>query len=333
MPSSIQSVLLAVLVAGSFVLPALAQTDRASVAGVITDKKAIAESGRSHKASKLVVADTRVGSQAVTSSKSMVFIKGGRFLMGTSDQSAWPAETPVHEVEVHSFWLDVYPVTVGQFAGFVKATGYKTESERFGWSGVFDVRQHDWTRVDGAYWHHPEGTSSKSARPNEPVTQVSWDDAVAYCGWTNKRLPTEAEFEYAARGGLAGKKYSWGNELRPQGKYRANYWQGTFPAKDQGEDGYAGRSPVGSFPPNGYGLYDIAGNVWEWCSDWFDDKYYEKSPRDDPHGPSTGTDRVTRGGSWLCSANYCTGYRVASRNHATPDSALNNLGFRCVTDK
>jgi formylglycine-generating enzyme required for sulfatase activity len=260
----------------------------------------------------------------------MVFIKGGRFLMGT-DQGL-PLEGPVHEVVVKSFSMDRHEVTVAQFAEFVKATGYKTEAEKFGWSGVFDLKTGEWTKVDGADWRHPEGPSS-SAPPDEPVAQVSWNDALAYAQWAKKRLPTEAEFEYAARGGMAGKKYAWGDDLRPQGKYMANWWQGVFPVRDLGEDGYRRRAPVGSFPPNGYGLYDITGNVWEWCADWFDENYYKKSPRVNPRGPATGEHRVIRGGSWLCSENYCTGYRVAARNHTAPDSGLNNLGFRCVRDE
>jgi formylglycine-generating enzyme required for sulfatase activity len=238
----------------------------------------------------------------------------------------------VHQVAIKSFWMDEHEVTVAQFAEFVKATRFKTESEKAGWSGVFDVRAGEWKVVYGADWQHPEGPSS-SASPREPVTQVSWNDAAAYAKWAHKRLPTEAEFEYAARGGLEGETYSWGNELRPGGKYLANWWQGVFPARNDGEDEFIGRAAVGSFPTNGYGLYDITGNVWEWCADRFDEKYYLKSPRDNPRGPATGEHRVIRGGSWLCSDNYCTGYRVAARNHTAPDTGLNNLGFRCARDK
>lgn len=259
----------------------------------------------------------------------MILIDGGSFRMGAEDKEAWPAERPIHQVSLQSFWIDQHLVTVKEFAAFTRATGHKTDSERFGWSVAFDVRTHAWRRVEGGDWRHPDGPTSR-ASANEPVTQVSWNDAVAYCQWRDKRLPTEAEFEFAARGGLVDKKYAWGDELRPRGKYRANYWQGRFPDDDRGEDGYAGRSPVKSFPPNGYGLYDMAGNVWQWCADWFNENYFKESPRSNPHGPSRGTEKVTRGGSWLCSANYCAGYRVAARNHATPNSALNNLGFRCA---
>lgn len=260
----------------------------------------------------------------------MALIKGGTFWMGTND--GLPIEAPVHQVTVKSFWIDTHEVTVAQFADFVKATGYKTEAEKYGWSGVFDVKTGEWTKVDGADWRHPDGPSS-TAPPDEPVVQVSWNDAVAYAKWAKKRLPTEAEFEYAARGGLVGKKYAWGDELRPQGKHLANWWQGVFPMRDLGEDGYVGRAPVGVFPPNGYGLYDITGNVWEWCADWFDETYYQTSPRENPKGPAKGKDRIIRGGSWLCSENYCTGYRVAARNHTEPDSGLNNLGFRCARNQ
>jgi formylglycine-generating enzyme required for sulfatase activity len=259
----------------------------------------------------------------------MVFIRGGSFSMGTND--GLPVEAPIHEVTVKSFWMDLHEVTVAQFAQFVKATDYKTESEEAGWSGVFNVRSARWERADGADWQHPEGPSS-SASPDEPVTHVSWNDAVAYAKWAKKRLPTEAEFEYAARGGLANKKYAWGDELNPKAKYMCNQWQGIFPVRNLGDDGFIGRAPVGSFPPNGYGLYDITGNVWEWCADWFDENYYNRSPKTNPQGPPRGEDRVIRGGSWLCSENYCTGYRVAARNHTAPDSGSNNLGFRCVRE-
>ncbi|MBX3278261.1 MAG: formylglycine-generating enzyme family protein [Acidobacteria bacterium] len=257
----------------------------------------------------------------------MMFIPGGVLLMGAEDEM--PFEAPVHEVRLDSFWIDKYEVTVAEFQRFVEAAGYRTEAEKFGWSGVFDAKTGMWTRVDGADWRRPDGPSSKSA-PDEPVTQVSWNDAAAYAKWAGKRLPTEAEWEYAARGGLTGKRYIWGDELRPDGRPAANWWQGRFPAYNTGEDGYLGRAPAGKFPPNGYGLYDMTGNVWEWCSDWFDPDYYSRSPRDNPQGPDEGEERAMRGGSWLCSENFCTNFRPAARSHATPDSGLNNLGFRCV---
>jgi formylglycine-generating enzyme len=260
----------------------------------------------------------------------MILVKGGQFLMGSED--GMPYEAPVHEVTVKSFWMDRHEVTVAEFANFVKATGYQTDAERFGWSGVFNLKRSRWIRTKGADWRHPEGPPSE-APSSEPVCQVSWNDAVAYAQWAGKRLPTEAEFEYAARGGLAQQKYSWGDELRPGGKPVANWWQGHFPDQNTGEDGFIGRAPVESFPPNGYGLYDITGNVWEWCADWYEDDYYVNSPHDDPRGPEKGKERVIKGGSWMCAENFCSNYRVAARSQATPDSGLNNLGFRCVRDE
>jgi len=255
----------------------------------------------------------------------MAFIKGGTFIMGTNE--GFPYEGPAHEVTVESFWIGKYEVTVAEFARFVEATRYRTEAEKFGWAGVFDIQAGGWKRVDGATWRCPDGPGP-SGRPDEPVTQVSWNDACAFAKWAGGRLPTEAEWEYAAAGGRSGIRYPWGNELRPGGRSAANWWQGVFPDRNTGEDGYIGRAPVGKFPPNPYGLYDIAGNVWEWCADWFDEGYYLSSPRRDPRGPAHGKERVIRGGSWMCSENYCRGYRVAARSHSGPDSGLGNLGFR-----
>ncbi len=262
-------------------------------------------------------------------SSGMVLIPAGSFDMGTDD--AMPFEGPVHRVTVKGFWIDEHEATVGEFRQFVDATGYKTEAEKFGWSAVFDIKSGEWMRVDGATWQYPEGGSTAAA-PDEPVTQVSWNDANAYAKWAGKRLPTEAEWEYAARGGLEGKKYSWGDELWPGGKPVANWWQGTFPDNNTGEDGFIGRATVGSFAPNGFGLYDTGGNVWEWAADWFEPNYYRTSPKADPKGPEQGEERVIRGGSWMCAENFCTNYRTAARSHATPDSGMNNLGFRCVKD-
>ena len=259
----------------------------------------------------------------------MVLLTGGAFQMGQRDGMTY--ETPVHTVTVKPFWMDAREVTVANFARFVAAAGYRTDAEKFGWSGVFNRTSGAWERSDGADWQHPDGPNSQAA-PDEPVCQISWRDAAAYAKWAGKRLPTEAEWEYAARGGLTGKKYAWGDELRPDGKPVANWWQGRFPEQDTGEDGFRQRAPVGRFAPNGYGLYDVAGNVWEWCADWYADDYYQNSPQENPPGAANGAERVIRGGSWMCAENFCTNYRVAARSHATPDSGLNNLGFRCVRD-
>jgi len=260
----------------------------------------------------------------------MVLISGGKFLMGTTD--GMPYESPVHEVAVKSFWIDKHEVTVAEFARFIAATGYQTEAERLGWSGAFNLKTARWEKTKGADWRHPEGPASRSA-DDEPVCQISWNDAAAYANWAGKRLPTEAEWEYAARGGLAQKKYSWGDELRPNGKPAANWWQGNFPDHNLDEDGFIARAPVGSFAANGYGLYDMTGNVWEWCADWYVDDYYANSPQDNPKGPDNGEERAIRGGSWMCAENFCSNYRVAARSHATADSGLNNLGFRCVRNE
>lgn len=249
--------------------------------------------------------------------------------MGTD--RGMPFESPVHRVGLEAFWIDETEVTVAEFGRFVEAANYVTEAERFGWSLVFDVNTGDWERVDGANWRRPDG-GQLTPQPDEPVVQVSWNDANAYAKWAGKRLPTEAEWEFAARGGLRGKQYAWGDELRPGGKPVANWWQGSFPLRNTGEDGFVGRARVASFPSNGYGLYDAAGNVWEWTADWYSDDYYASSPSDDPKGPSSGVERAMRGGSWMCAENFCTNYRVAARSHATPDSGMNNLGFRCAKD-
>jgi formylglycine-generating enzyme required for sulfatase activity len=260
----------------------------------------------------------------------MVRVPGGTFDMGTD--RGMPFEGPVHRVTVHAFWIDRCEVTNREFARFVAATGHRTESEKQGFSGVFVPGAQEWRPIKGADWRHPEGPSSSLAgRDDQPVVHVSFDDAAAYAKWAGKRLPTEAEFEWAARGGRAGAQYAWGDTLHPGGRQMANTWQGHFPEHDAGTDGYPRIAPVGRFPPNGYGLLDITGNVWEWTSDWFSEDYYRSAiGAVDPTGPATGSEKAIRGGSWLCSSNYCTGYRVAARQHTPPDSGLNNLGFRCV---
>ena len=261
----------------------------------------------------------------------MVFIDGGEFTMGTND--AFPFEGPEHRVFVDGFYMDVTEVTNRQFRDFVEATGYETESEKQESSGFFDADTGQWKLLDGADWRHPEGPGSNlEGKDDYPVIHVSWDDATAYAEWAGKRLPTEAEWEYAARGGLEGAVYPWGDALRPRGMHRANVWQGRFPVRDQSTDGFSGPAPVQRFAPNGYGLYDMAGNVWEWVADWYSSSYYRESPRKNPKGPVMGQEKINRGGSWLCSENYCQGYRVAARQKTARDSGLNNVGFRCVRD-
>ena len=280
----------------------------------------------------------------------MVYISGGSFLMGTDDKDGFPSdgEGPIRKVTVNPFYMDECTVTNAEFKSFIDATGYITEAEKFGWSFVFyqflspktagrvtqQVQQTPWWMVvEGASWNHPEGLDSTiDDRLDHPVIHVSWNDAQAYCKWVGKRLPTEAEWEFAARGGLEQKKYPWGDELTPGGVHKCNIWQGSFPNTNTIDDGYAGTAPAKSFPTNGYGLYNIAGNVWEWCSDWFGVNTYKNGGRKNPQGPKTGDMRVMRGGSYLCHYTYCNRYRVAARTSNTPDSSTGNIGFRCVAD-
>ncbi len=265
--------------------------------------------------------------------KEMVLLKGGKFLMGSEDPEAFveDKEGPVRTEEVPPFYMDECAVTNNQFNAFVDETGYKTDAEKYGWSFVFfqfvskQVSDNEkkylpqtpwWLGVIGADWQKPEGRgSSITNRMDHPVVHVSWNDAMAYCEWSGKRLPSEKEWEYAARGGLVQKKYPWGDELTPNGVHYCNIWQGEFPKLNTREDGYAGTAPSKSFPPNAYGLYNMSGNVWEWSSDWF------------------GSDKSTkalRGGSYLCHKSYCNRYRIAARVPNTPDTSSGNIGFRCV---
>lgn len=276
-----------------------------------------------------------------------VFVPGGVFSMGDVFGEGYPddGETPVHEVSLDGFRIDTTAVTNEQFAEFAGATGYRTEAEQYGTSAVFHmlVRADTkdvlgvaagtpwWSNVRGADWAHPGGPLSHwSEAPGHPVVHVSWNDAAAYCAWAGRRLPTEAEWEYAARGGLAGRRYAWGDELTPGGRHQCNIWHGRFPTVNTREDGFLGTAPVRSFPANGHGLYQMAGNVWEWCGDRFLPAYYRSSPRENPPGPATGSDRVMRGGSYLCHESYCNRYRVAARTANTPDSSAGNCGFRTV---
>jgi len=235
-------------------------------------------------------------------------------------------------VALKSFAIDRTEATVERFSRFIAATHYRTEAEKWGWSGVFDVRGQVWRPVNGATWRQVTGPDAPPAAPNDPVTHISWNDAVAFCAFEKGRLPTEAEWEYAARGGKEGEIYPWGNSLRPGGKPAANWWQGVFPSKLTSEDGFLSRAPVARYAPNGYGLYDVIGNVWEWTADWFDPNYYSRSPVNSPKGPATGAERVMRGGSWMCSENYCRNFRTAARSSSAPDSGLDNLGVRCAYD-
>lgn len=300
----------------------------------------------------------------ISSPAGMVWIPAGRFEMG-SDDPAFMDSRPVHTVELDGFWMDEHEVTNAEFEKFVKATHYATVAERplnpadfpgvpaenlVPGSGVFippsqavslDNPLQWWRYVPGANWRHPHGpVSSVKGQGNKPVVHISYEDALAYAKWAGKRLPAEAEWEYAAQGGQGRQKYYWGAELKPGGKWMANIYQGNFPDKNTGEDGFIGIAPVKYFPPNSYGLYDMEGNVWEWCNDYYRPDYYRKSPVKNPQGPSDSYDpdepnvvkRVQRGGSFLCSDQYCIRYKAGSRGKSEVSSGSNNLGFRCVKD-
>lgn len=293
----------------------------------------------------------------------MVLIPGGTFEMGSND---FADAQPIHKVKINSFYMDEHEVTNAQFAAFVKATEYQTVAERplnpadfpgvpadklVPGSAVFTPpAQHVnlnnpmqwWRYVNYANWQKPEGVGSTiKDRLNQPVVHVSYEDAAAYAAWAGKRLPTEAEWEFAARGGKKYNDYYWGTELKPGGKWIANIFQGSFPEGNTKEDGYAGVAPIKQFEADNYGLYDMNGNVWEWCSDFYRPDYYKASPEDNPKGPADSFDsdepgavkRVQRGGSFLCSDEYCIRYKAGSRGKGEISSASNNLGFRCVKDK
>ncbi|XP_074529324.1 LOW QUALITY PROTEIN: formylglycine-generating enzyme [Halichoeres trimaculatus] len=276
----------------------------------------------------------------------MMWIPGGEFLMGTDDPGI-PAdgEGPQRLVQVDSFFMDTHEVTNRQFQSFVEARDYITQAESFGDSFVFEGLLSDsvkdeitqavaeapwWLPVKGANWRHPEGPDSTSAdRLDHPVLHVSWEDA--YCSWAKKRLPTEAEWEYACRGGLKDRLYPWGNKLNPKGEHYANLWQGEFPNHNTGEDGFIKTSPVMSFPPNGFGLYDMVGNAWEWTADWWN-VIHTTDRQQNPTGPPSGKEKVKKGGSYMCHKSYCYRYRCAARSQNTPDSSTSNLGFRCASN-
>lgn len=306
---------------------------------------------------------------------SMVLIPAGVLDMGGDNDQADPNEYPKHRIKIKSIWVDITEVTNAQFMKFVDATGYITIAERpLDWEQIKNSLPEDvikppdsllqpgalvfhktngpvnlndfsqwWKWTLGANWRKPLGPgSSIEDKMDHPVVQIAWDDAVAYAKWAGKRLPTEAEWEWAARGGLGNKIYSWGDEHIEKGTPKANYWEGFFPFENLERDGYLGTSPVKSYPPNGFGLFDVAGNVWEWCGDWFDFNYYKntEASKSGTQGPSKSfnpyapyqQERVVRGGSFLCSDSYCSGYRNSRRMGSTPDTGLNHTGFRCVKD-
>lgn len=265
----------------------------------------------------------------------MVSVEGRRFTMGTDDEEGYPddGEGPARPVEVSSFWLGTTTVTNAQFARFVDSCSYVTEAERWGWSFVFAgllpedfaptrgmVDAPWWRQVHGACWRHPEGPGSDlELRMDHPVVHVSWHDAQAYCAWSGTRLPSEAEWELAARGGLEGCRFPWGDELNPSGQHMCNIWQGSFPEHNSVEDGYYGTAPADAFAPNAFGLYNMVGNVWEWCEDRFD--------------PAGGPLRAMRGGSYLCHRSYCYRYRVTARSFNQPGASAGNLGFRVASSE
>jgi len=277
-----------------------------------------------------------------------VEIAPGAFTMGDDSLWAYPGdgEGPVHDVTLDAFRIDRYTVTNEAFATFVDATGWRTDAEGYGWSFVFAgllpddfvdtravVNAEWWRQVHGADWRHPHGPASGlDGIYNHPVVHVSWRDAVAYCRWTGTRLPTEAEWEFAARGGLVGTAFPWGDDLEPGGEHRMNVFQGRFPDLNTGADGYLDTAPVDAFAPNGLGLHNVTGNVWEWCDDWLDLGYYARSDANNPRGPESGDRRVQRGGSYLCHLSYCRRYRVSARFGSEPVSSAGHTGFRVAAD-
>jgi formylglycine-generating enzyme len=281
------------------------------------------------------------------STSGMVALPGGSFVIGSDSPLAYPedGETP-RALEVSAFMIDACAVSNAEFAAFAAATGYITEAERFGWSFVFGGLLPEafpatravaaapwWRQVYEADWRHPEGPQSElDDRLDHPVVHVSFHDALSYCAWAGKRLPTEAEWEFAARVGGPRGVFPWGDELEPGGEHRMNVWQGRFPNENTLGDGYYGTCPVGAFAPNENGLYNVTGNVWEWTADWFHPTFRARDRQTDPTGPRTGTHRVQKGGSYLCHESYCRRYRVAARQGNEPDSSTGNLGFRCAAD-
>lgn len=333
------------------------------------------QSGNNSAKINVASSDSSIIFNGDTSKTGMIYIPGGTFMMGADNDQASEDEYPKHKVTVDAFWMDEHEVTNAQFAKFVEATGYITIAERkpdweelkkqlppgtpkpddnqlIAASLVFTPPSHAvdlnnysqwWAWVAGASWKHPKGPQSDlKGRENYPVIHVSWNDAMAYCKWAGKRLPTEAEWEFAARGGLENNIYPWGNEHVNKGKPKANSWEGNFPNINTAVDGFKNIAPVKSFPSNGYKLYDMAGNVWEWCADWYRNDYYKTVNKPEgilnPQGPGDSYDpdepyaqkKVARGGSFMCNDSYCSGYRAARRMKTSYDSGMSNMGFRCV---
>ncbi len=344
---------------------AACQQPKESEAGVSDSSQVINEEAQNQSIAIDTVAD-------------MAWVPAGIYQMGGNNDQADQDEYPKHGVNIPGFWMDLHEVTNAQFMEFTEATGYVTIAEKpIDWEEIksqlppgtpkpadsvlqpgalvfvrtdgpvpMDNVSLWWEWVIGANWRHPEGPGSNiENRMNHPVVQVAWDDAVAYAQWLGKRLPTESEWEWAARGGLDEPIYPWGNDAADKSSNKANFWQGFFPYQNREEDGFLGTAPVKSYAPNGYGLFDMAGNVWEWCSDWYHYDAYKMSAQSgtviDPMGPGSSFDpqepytpkKVVRGGSYLCNDSYCSGYRVARRMKSSRDSGLSHTGFRCVKDE
>lgn len=333
----------------------------------MTGESACCAPGRGHPAAARVedpVEDPGGGRRADVADRHLVEqirLPGKRFLMGDAhgDGAHGDGETPVHPVVLSAYSIDATSVTNADFARFVEDTGYRTEAETFGFSAVFHLAlaadQEDvtgpaagapwWLGVRGADWRHPGGRRSDlDGVEDHPVVHVSWNDAQAYCRWAGRALPTEAQWEHASRGGLAGARYPWGDQVPADDDAAAddaageawpcNIWQGAFPVRNTARDGFLTTAPVRSYAPNGFGLWQTVGNVWEWCADWFNPRTYELALRHgevrDPAGPGYGISRVMRGGSYLCHDSYCNRYRNAARTSNTPDSSSGNVGFRTV---